>query len=233
MRQAIFVWLMASSVCLAEPVSLRAPAVPLVAHDPYFSIWSPADRLTDCDTTHWTGTAASAARDGAGGRAAVSRHGTAADRRARRCRRPSVTVWPTRTIYQFANEQVKLTLTFLTPALPSDLDVLARPVTYITWEVQSADGKPHAVQLEFSWAARLAVNTADQPVSWDRPAVEGFTRAARRLARPARSWAAKGDDLRIEWGYAYLAAPADQQPRSRRRRMTIRFDLGSVGEPIR
>jgi hypothetical protein len=186
----------------------RPPAVPLVANNPYLSIWSMADRLTDDTTRHWTRREhplISLIRiDGKAYRLMGNE-----PKDVPAMKQVGVRVLPTRSIYDYDDGHLHVTLTFLTPALPEDLDVLARPLTYLNWEVRSVDGIAHVVSIYDSASGLLAVNTPDQEVEWDRPAVDGLTAlrvgtAQQTLLQPA------GDDARINWGYAYVAAPASQ-----------------------
>ncbi len=189
--------------------AFRPPAVPLIAHDPYFSVWSMADKLTDENTKHWTGTEqplASLVRiDGRTFRimGRDPRATPALDQK-------SVEVLPTRTIYNFEGAGIHLALTFLTPALPKDLEVLSRPVTYIVWTAQSIDSRPHEVAVYLDASAALAVNTPDQPVEWSRFHIAGMQ--AMRLGSQHQPILEKdGDNLRIDWGYLYIAAGVDQR----------------------
>ena len=146
---------------------MRPPAVPLVAHDPYFSIWSNTDHLNDAGTVHWTGKPNSLTGlvriDGMTYQVmGHERQGAQVLPQSR------VEVLPTHTIYEFSGAGVKLELTFFTPALPEDLDVLSRPLTYLEWRVSSADGNGHDVAVYLDARTDLVVNTADQPVVWSR-----------------------------------------------------------------
>ena len=70
----------------------------------------------------------------------------------------SVEVLPTRSIYEFEDAGVHVTISFMQPALPDDLDVYAWPLSYITWSVRSCDGAKHKIELYDSTSSQLAVN---------------------------------------------------------------------------
>jgi len=206
----------------------RPPAVPLIAHDPYLSVWSMADHLTDENTKHWTGTEqplASLVRiDGQTFRI-MGRDPRAMDALPQR----SVEVLPTRTIYNFEGAGVHVILTFLTPALPKDLEVLSRPLTYLIWSANAVDGRQHNVQVYFDASAALAVNTADQPVEWSRFQVGGMQ--AMRLGSQEQPVLGKdGDNLRIDWGYLYVAAgPGQGASEAATSLMAARTAFGGAG----
>lgn len=189
----------------ATDPAFRPPAVPLVACDPYFSVWSFADRLADEWPRHWTGkiqALCSLVRiDGK-----PFRLMGAAPKDVPALPQTGLRVHPTRTVYEFAGAGIRVTLTFLTPALPHDLDLLGRPVTYLDWTVRADDGKSHAVSIYYDNSAELVVNTPDQKVVWSRPDVGGL-RVLRMGTEAQPVLARKGDDVRIDWGYLYAAAP--------------------------
>ncbi len=189
----------------STPRPFRPPAVPLVTFDPYLSIWSEADRLTDDATRHWTHREhplVSLIRiDGKTLRLMGDK-----PKDAPAFPQKSVRVLPTRSIYEFDDGQVHVTLTFTTAALPADLDVYARPLSYINWDVRSIDGAAHDIAIFDSTSAALAVNTSEQKVTWSRQTAGALT--ALRVGTEEQPVLQKsGDDIRIDWGYAYVAAP--------------------------
>ena len=188
--------------------TLIPPSTPLVAHDPYFSIWSPADNLTEADTVHWTGRPhrlTSLVR--IDGRPFRLMGLTPRDVSA--LRQVSLEVLPTRSLYKFQGAGVELSFAFVTPALPDDLDVLARPVTYLVWAARSTDGQPHEVSIYFDAAAELAVHEPSQKVIWSRETF-GDVVALKLGSEDQPVLARKGDDVRIDWGYLYAAAPRER-----------------------
>jgi hypothetical protein len=185
--------------------AFRPPAIPLVTHDPYFSIWATGDRLTDRPTTHWTGTPhALSALVRVDGRAfrAMGHLPAAVPVLAQR----SVTVLPLRTIYVLEGGGVELTLTFLSPVLPNDLELVSRPASYVTFAVKATDGRAHDVGVYFDASSQIAVNSPNQAVTWD--ASRDGELEAMRVGTSAQPVLAKdGDNLRIDWGSLYVAVP--------------------------
>ena len=193
-------------VAAANPAPMRPPAIPLVAHDPYFSIWSTTTVLTDSPTKHWTGTDQPL-------NGLVRIDGTTfrflgdQPRGVPAIKQVGFELTPTRTIYSFEGSGIRLGLTFLTPALPGDLDILTRPVTYVSFDARALDGREHEVSIDFDASSVIAVNTPEQKTAWSRVRLANGIEALRVGSVEQPVLEKSGDNLRIDWGYLYLAAP--------------------------
>ncbi|OQP59777.1 glutaminase family protein [Niastella populi] len=206
----------------------KAPAYPLITHDPYFSIWSFADELTTGSTKHWTGAGQPLTGwvvvdkqffrfMGMGDKKQEDSLSKAfADSKMPVlgvARQNEVTVTATRTIYKYTCGAVDLQLQFTSPLLMNNQAVLTRPVSYITVTMQSTDGKEHDAQVILGVSSNLAVNKPDQEVKTEKlltadglPVLKVGTTEQPVLQK-------RGDDLRIDWGYLYVAAPKGSNAR--------------------
>ena len=198
----------AAATALAQTPQMpeqRPPAVPLIANDPYFSVWSMANTLNSDPTRHWTGREQrlhSIVRiDGK----AFTLMGESNDVAA--AKQVSLTVLPTRSIYVFEEGGVQITVTFMTPLLPDDLMVMSRPVSYVTFSAKSTSGDAHDVSVYLDADADLAVNTPTQVVTTQAGTAGSLTTLrVGTVEQPVLE--TRGDDQRIDWGYFYLASTA-------------------------
>ncbi len=188
---------------------LRPPSVPLITIDPFFNVWSPADKLTDVDTAHWTGYTnailGTVNIDGKDYRLIGKKRSA----EITSMKQVSVDVDALTTTYVFEQDGVRLTLLFTSPILPDDLYLLTRPVSYLEIKKEIIDNHKHTVKVKLSAAEQFCVDrVGDDEVVGEVLAPNGKIQTARMGSKGQKVLAYDADDARITWGYFYLSTDA-------------------------
>ncbi len=111
----------------------------------------------------------------------------------------------TKSKYSFHCGPVFLMCDFISPLIASDADLLSKPVSYVQFHVQSLDEKKHEVSLYFLASDNLVRNQPNTPVKKQK-GVYGKLQYLKTGTATQPVLKAKGDDIRIDWGYLYVAA---------------------------
>lgn len=182
----------------------RIPSIPLIASDPYFSIWMPADDFTSADTVHWAGfekpVRASLSVNGETARLIGTGNAPAAQLDA-------LEVLPTRTVFAESFSGVTVETCFATPALPDDFDLLSMPVTLATFRLTSESEKDVAFTLSLS--DKLCYHGTERPRLYKNVhALAGMNDAmlGKMQQTPLNH---SGDLITIDWGYLHLMSAAN------------------------
>lgn len=117
----------------------------------------------------------------------------------------------TQTIYNFTCGGANLKVTFTSPLLLTNIDLLTRPVSYVSFAVKANDGAAHDAKIYFGASTDLAVNTPTQEVKTTKY-TSGNLAILKAGTTEQPVLQKKGDDLRIDWGYVYVAAPQSEKP---------------------
>ena len=194
------------SYTLRRPrLHLRPPAVPLVTCDPFFSVWSPHDRLTDGETTHWASWKTQPLNvvleaDGVAYRLCGTEPKSAPPLRQVDCE-----VRPLTTVVRYEGlHGLSAQLEFLTAKDPDNLEAFSRPVTYLTASVTGAK----EWKLRAWFEPNICREDESAPVATNTCLLAGYP--AVRLGRvEQKPLSASGDTVRCDWGYAWTVDCGD------------------------
>ena len=185
---------------------LRPPSVPLITVDPYFSVWSAANALTNNDTVHWTG------------KPNTMRGTVTVDGEAYRfmgtgslphMKQTYLDVNAMTTEYRFTAGGIELTARFTSPLFLDDYYYLTRPVSYLKLTYRSLDKKEHSVVANIAVSEEICLNFRGQDaIDIEMLEQDGISTAKiGSVSQPVL--AKRGDDIRIDWGYFYLSTDTE------------------------
>ena len=86
---------------------------------------------------------------------------------------------------------------------------MSRPVSYVDFEIKSTDGKIHETEITFGLAADIARNETTQVLETNAGS-KGSLKYLKTGVKDQNILGRKGDDVRIDWGYGYLASTNTQ-----------------------
>ena len=172
-------------------MKLRAPSVPLITVDPYFSVWSPDCNLNHTKTEHWS----------AKGNSIILGY----NQNIKKIQQVSLDIDALSTTAVFENDKITLTAKFLTPLIPDDYRLLTRPVSYLEIGCEYKDGKEHNVKVSIAASEELCLEEPNEI----EPVTEKLnigSLAAMKMGNPTQKpLHESGDLVKIDWGYLYLA----------------------------
>jgi len=183
-------------------MKFRPAAVPLITVDPFFSVWSCSDALYATPTEHWSGRPCPIMAGVFVDNAFHSVAGFDPDGKLikRRIYQRSVEITPTSSQYTFESEYVKLELTFTTPLLLDRLDIMTRPVSYVSYKIVPKCDKQ--IRFVFGISARGCVDNSEQNVEVKKTDFSlAFGNANQTVL------AQSGDNVMIDWGYLHMCDP--------------------------
>lgn len=193
-------------------MKMRPPATPIINIDPYLSVWTEKSVLYN--TVHWTGKPNTIS-----GRVFVDGNeyhflghnnrpwNQPAEVTDMVIESTDCDAYSTYIICK--NDAIRLKLQFTSPTLVTDLYLSSRPVAYCKASFESLDGKEHKVSVKFLVTEELVLEHKGEGRAIASPVnIDGLT-AIKMGNGKQNVLHCSGDDIRIDWGYLYLAVKGE------------------------
>ena len=185
--------------------AFRPPSIPLVTHDPSFTAWCSADALPGTWPRHWTGRTLGMAGlirvDGKTWRWMGAEPST-----VEAAKQTGLTLGALTTRFDFEVPGVRFHAEWTTPAIPGDIDLYARTVTYLTLHAEPSDGQPHDIAWHVDASGEWVTHAQTDAVTWSRHRLADGLTAVCMAPADRKPLARKGDDTGPDGGSLWLAA---------------------------